>query len=137
MRVSVTNVAVVVSVAVRAAAAVFLLCFMIGDLAFPQYFCEEYVVYSSTAAGVAQGASGTSASVARERQAGASASAGTLSSRASAQDLSSEDFCLHIVHRPVFLLASGDDRGQQHAAPGRFLPVLPSLKGLYHPPRTA
>jgi hypothetical protein len=120
--------------AVRVAAAIFLLAFMVGDLFFPQYFCEEYVVYATDKATIRASLS----------EASAPASFPTATSATNEETLTPQlgpiefdgDYCLHILHRSLFSVAETTSKRQPPGASPA--PVPPSVEpnSLYHPPRS-
>jgi len=123
-----------VSVAIRIAAAVYLLGFMCGDLVFPQYFCEEYFVYAScggTDVRADSSALPDTATSAVKPPSGAHMDAARLGPA----NPRSEDFCLHIIHPPVFAPAEDGPTWLPTDGPRTQFPPDTDLTTPYRPPR--
>jgi hypothetical protein len=120
--------------ALRVAAAVFMLGFMIGDLFFPQYFCEEYVVYETDGAAVMAAMSRTTSLV----------EPSSVTTRSDEETMTPQlgpvesggDFCLHIVPPQLFSVADSTLKPLPPCAELALIPPSVDPKNLYHPPRS-
>ncbi len=120
----------------RVAAAVFMLGFMVGDLFFPQYFCEEYIVYPS--GGLVTVASAASPAPDTVDASGAASASGDQvgAARLSPTEPGAGDYCLHIIHRPVFSAAAAELKRPPADTARALIPPSVDPNSLYHPPRS-
>jgi hypothetical protein len=114
---------------IRLAAAIYLLSFMCGDLAFPRYFCEEYFVDESDDIAVT-----TTVTPYRADDGDRSSPDRTAIAQIAAGDPGG-DYCLHIVHRPVYVVVVSDVVDAQSVPCAALAPSLTDLAALDHPPR--
>lgn len=118
----------------RVAAAVFMLVFMAGDLAFPQHFCEELVIYSTDGSRMAVAGSGA---LTQARLSVATYQSDVEFRTADIDPLGIDgDMCLHLLNPRVFAVAEPELKRDPARLATTYLAPSPDPTGLYHPPRS-